>query len=85
MTRLVINDAHKKHGHGTGVERLLTELRAHYWILKGRHAVKNVIQTCQECRRKFNSKTAGQMMAPLPKVRCMQSLRAFQNIGVDYA
>ena len=30
MTRLVINDAHKQLGHGTGVKHFLTELRAHY-------------------------------------------------------
>ena len=85
MTRIVINDAHKKPGHGTGVEHLLTQLCAHYWIVKGRRAVKNVIETCHESRHKFNSKLAGQMMAPLPKVRCTQSLGVFQNIGVDYA
>ena len=85
MTRLVINDVHKKLGHGTGVEHFLNELRAHYWIVKGRRAVKSAIETSQECRGKFNSKPAGQLMAALPKMRCTQSLRAFQNIGVDYA
>ena len=85
MTRLVINDAHEQLGHGTGVKHFLTELRAHYLIVKERRAIKNVVETCQECPRKFNSRTAGQMMALLAKVRCTQSLRAFENIGLDYA
>ena len=47
--------------------------------------MRNVVERCRECRRKFNAKAAGQMMAPLPKVRCTQSLRAFESIGVDFA
>ena len=59
-TKLIIVDAHEKLGHGTGVEHLLTELRSRYWIIKGRRAVRNVIERCQECLRKFNAKPDSQ-------------------------
>ena len=42
--------------------------------VKGQRAVKNVIETCQECRRKFSSKQAGQMMAPLWLLREMHAV-----------
>ena len=69
VTKLIIVDAHKKRGHGTGVEHLLTELRSKYWVIKGRRAVRNVVETCPGCLRRFATKQPGQMMAPLPGVR----------------
>ena len=47
--------------------------------------MKNAIETCQECRRKFTSNAAGQIMAPILKVRRTRSIRALGNIGIDYA
>ena len=84
VTKLIIVDAHKKRGHGTGVEHLLTELRSKYWVVKGRRAVRNVVETCPGCRRRFVTKQPGQMMAPLPGVRVKLPLKAFDRIGVDY-
>ena len=62
----------------------LTQLRVRLWIVKGRRCVRAVIASCPECRRRFSTKTAGQMMAPLPRPR-LESMRAFDKIGVDYA
>ena len=84
VTRLVIVDAHERLGHGTGVEHVLTELRSRFWIVKGRHMVRNVIESCTECRRRFSTKIGNQMMAPLPKSRLQSSLRAFEKVGIDY-
>ena len=66
VTKLIIVDAHEARGHGTGVEHLLTELRSRYWVIKGRRAVRNVVEKCPGCRRRFTKKQPGQMMAPLP-------------------
>ena len=85
VTRLVITDAHQKLGHGTGVEHLLTELRTKFWVVKGRRNVRNIIESCSECRRRFHAKPACQMMAPLPKSRIKQPLKAFERVGIDYA
>ena len=67
ITKLVISDRHERLGHGTGTEHLLAELRARFWVVKGRRAVRNVVESCPGCRRLFSAKPAGQMMAPLPE------------------
>ena len=82
---LVISDRHERLGHGTGTEHLLAEPRARFWVVKGRRAVRNVVESCPGCRRLFSAKPAGQMMAPLPETRVTSPLRAFERVGVDYA
>ncbi len=83
VTRLIVMEAHKQLGHGTGVEQVLTQLRSRFWVVKGRRVVRNVVESCVECRRRFSNKTAQQKMAPLPQPR-FQSMRAFERVGVDY-
>ena len=84
ITKLIIVNAHEKLGHGTGVEHLLTELRTRFWITKGRRAVRNVVESCRQCHRRFRARPGEQMMAPLPKPRVTLPLRTFDRIGVDY-
>lgn len=85
VTRLIVVTTHNRLGHGSGVDHLLiTELCSRFWIIKGRAIIRNIVQRCPECRRKFTAKPAGQMMAPLPKARLMYPLRAFERVGVDY-
>ena len=84
VTQLVVMDGHEKLGHGSGVEQVLTELRSRFWIVKGRRVVRNIIESCAQCRRRFSTRTAGQKMAPLPRPR-LHSLRAFERVGIDYA
>ena len=81
VTRLITKDAHEELGHGSGVEQVL--LRSRFWIVKGRRAVRSIVESCAQCRRRFSVKTAEQKMAPLPRPR-LQSLRAFERVGVDY-
>jgi hypothetical protein len=82
VTRLIIKDAHEKLGHVSGVEEVLTLLRSRFWIVKGRRAVRNIIESYAQCLRRFSVQTAEQKMAPLPRPR-LQSLRAFERVGVD--
>ena len=84
VTRLIIISAHENLGHGSGVEHVLTELRARFWIIKGRRTVRNTIEKCPGCRRRFTGKPTTQMMAPLPMSRLQCPLRAFERVGVDY-
>ncbi len=84
LTRLIVLHAHRTLGHGSGTEHTLTQLRTKFWIIKGRRVVRNIVETCPECRRRFSIKPASQMMAPLPKSR-LCSVSAFENVGVDYA
>ena len=85
VTRLVVTDTHERIGHGSGVDHTLTELRARFWIIKGRREVRNILEACPQCRRRFSIKRANQMMAPLPRSRLQGSVRAFEKVGVDYA
>ena len=84
ITNLVIKDVHNKLGHGSGVEHALTELRCRFWVIKGRAAVREVINHCQMCKKRFNAKPLGQMMAPLLRSRVTSTLRAFERVGVDF-
>ena len=85
VTKLIVVNTHERLGHGSGVEHALTELRARFWVVKGRRVVRNTIEACPECRRRFKTRPAEQMMAPLPKSRLQASARAFERVGVDYA
>jgi hypothetical protein len=76
-------DAHEEFGHGSGVEQVLTLLGSRFWIVKERRAVRNIVESCSQCRRRFSVKTAEQKMAPLLRPR-LQSLRAFERVGVYY-
>ena len=84
VTHLIVTSAHEQLGHGSGTEHLLSELRTRFWIVKGRRIVRNLIQKCIGCRRRFTGKPTTQMMAPLPKSRLQQPMRAFERVGVDY-
>ena len=84
VTHLIVRSAHEQLGHGSGTEHLLSELRTRFWIVKGRRIVRNLIQKCIGCRRRFTGKPTTQMMAPLPKSRLQQPMRAFERVGVDY-
>ena len=46
--------------------------------------VREVINQCQVCKKRFNAKPLGQMMALLPRPRVVSSIKAFDRIGVDY-
>ena len=50
FTELLILQAHHKAQH-SGVNDTLVLLREHYWILKGRQAVRRVCKSCVTCKR----------------------------------
>ncbi|XP_045032722.1 uncharacterized protein LOC116934425 [Daphnia magna] len=82
LTRLFIRWAHISVAHGRA-DRTLAEVRARYWVLKGREATKSVITTCLYCSR-MRAKPFQPMMAPLPAERVQPFSPPFTRIGVDY-
>ncbi|MCG8431685.1 MAG: hypothetical protein MJA29_10985, partial [Candidatus Omnitrophica bacterium] len=84
VSELVIRQAHVKVGHSRGVNSVMAEVLLRYWIIHGREAVKKMKYNCFKCRR-MNEQFLEQIMAPLPSSRSLMSLRAFSNIGVDFA
>ena len=82
LTELIISHTHIALLHSP-TERTHTELRATYWILKGRRTVNRILQRCEECRR-LRALPQQPQMAPLPEARVTAFQPAFFNTGVDY-
>ncbi|XP_046388857.1 uncharacterized protein LOC124157853 isoform X1 [Ischnura elegans] len=82
LTRLIIEDCHKRTLHG-GVQLTLTTLRTQYWVLKGLQKIKEIIHKCVVCQR-YRKSTSYQIMGNLPQYRTMPN-RPFSKSGVDYA
>ena len=83
LTKLIIIDAHQKVYHN-GVRETLTEIRANYWITKGRQQVKRVINCCVVCKKIQGLNYTTPQSAPLPDFRVSEE-HAFTNVGVDHA
>ncbi|XP_016388452.1 uncharacterized protein LOC107724160 [Sinocyclocheilus rhinocerous] len=80
-TKLLIQDYDARLCH-PGPERVFAEIRRHFWILRGREAIKRVQHQCQECRR-WKSKPSIPKMADLPVARLRLYKPAFYSTGVD--
>ena len=80
VTRLVIMHEHVKCGHA-GVEQTLNELRQKYWVVRGRTAVKQLLQKCPTCRR-LRAQPSPPRMASLPAER-FDTARPFSSTGID--
>ena len=78
ITRLII-----AYHHESGVNHVLADVRTRFWIAYGREAVRSWEFQCNQCT-KCKAKPAEQIMAPLPKCRLGNSMRAFERSGVDY-
>ena len=79
---LLIEDMHRQRLHA-GVSQTLSELRATYWIIKGRHRVKFVLHGCIPCKR-LQGPSFKQPVAPLPMERCSEA-PPFTTSGLDFA
>ncbi|XP_043245749.1 uncharacterized protein LOC122393608 [Amphibalanus amphitrite] len=80
VTRLVILQRHESCGHA-GVEQTLNETRQKYWVVRGRAAVKQLLQGCPTCRR-LRALPRPPRMASLPAAR-FDATRPFSSTGVD--
>ena len=81
VTDLIIRDHHQRMGH-LGQESVLSSLRKKYWILKGRSAVRRVLNKCSDCQRR-KAKPAEQFKAELPKERMTPGDPPFTYVDVD--
>ncbi|KAL9975369.1 hypothetical protein ACROYT_G012524 [Oculina patagonica] len=83
FTKLVIMQAHGNVKHN-GVRETLTEIRAQFWIIKGRQAVKDVLSKCVTCKKILGRAYSTPPAPPLPSFRVSDDL-AFSKVGVDFA
>ena len=82
VTDLIISQHHQITGH-LGQEYVLSSLRQHYWVIKGRSAVRRVLNKCFRCK-KLEAPRGEQLMANLPKERLMSGEPPFTYVGVVY-
>jgi hypothetical protein len=80
---LLIKDCHWKVKHN-GVKDTLTELRARFWLVKGRHTVRRIIHDCTVCRRFEGRPFNAPLSPPLPESRVKES-PPFTFTGIDFA
>ena len=78
----IIKAFHWKHLH-MGTDLILSQLRQHFWIIRGREAVKRIGRQCNACIKE-RVKTSHQRMADLPKERLATNKHPFCHTAVDY-
>ena len=66
------------------MNRTLAEVLMTHWILKGRQTVKKLLNECLVCRQFSAKKLMAPNIAPLPRMRAMQT-QPFQHTGLDFA
>lgn len=82
LSKLIIDDAHKRMLHG-GTQVTLSFIRRTYWIIGGRAPVRSHILKCGRCAR-YRGTRAQQLMGQLPTARVVPA-RPFFNTSLDYA
>ena len=65
LTTLLVKRSHERVMHG-GVKATLTELRSHFWILRGRSTAKSILRKCNICRRFEGKPYTAPPPLPLP-------------------
>jgi len=81
VVSLIVRHFHVISCH-SGREHVLSLLRQHYWVIRGRLVVRRVLSDCMFCKRLF-AKTLTQRMADLPCDRVTPGEPPFTYTGVD--
>lgn len=81
FTTLLIQEYDRRMCHPVP-ERMFTDIRRTYWILRGREVIRRYQYNCPDCRR-WKAKPTVPKMADLP-VACLRLFKpAFYSIGTD--
>ena len=83
LTELIVKDCHHRVKH-LKVRATLADVRAKYWIPRGRQLVKQIIHKCMNCKRHDNKPFDSPTTGALPTFR-VQVSDPFSKIGVDFA
>ncbi|XP_067274307.1 uncharacterized protein [Pseudorasbora parva] len=81
VTKLIIKD-YDYRLHHPGPERVFSELRRKYWVLRGRAAVKHHQRQCIDCQ-KWRANPHPPRMADLPPARLRIHQPVFYSTGID--
>ena len=83
VTELIIRNCHEQVYHD-GVNETLAELRARFWIIKGRQKIKHSLRKCNRCRRIQGRSYENSSTSDLPSFR-VEDCPAFTSVGIDFA
>ncbi|XP_026112361.1 uncharacterized protein LOC113091129 [Carassius auratus] len=81
VTKLIVKHFDERLLH-PGPDRVFAELRRHFWILRGRQAIKRHQRECVECQ-KWRAKPTLPIMSDLPSARLRLYQPPFFSTGVD--
>ena len=84
FTRLIVWSYHEENNHSAGTNHLLPMLLRRFWVVAGQEVIKEYTNHCMICK-KNKAALASQIMAPLPQIRLKFNIRAFSNVGIDFA
>ena len=82
LAQLLILDSHQ-HVHHQGVKATLTDLRARFWIPRGRQLARRILCHCTTYMRYESRYYAVPLQADLPHFRV--TIPAWDSVRVDYA
>ena len=83
LTKLMVLRCHKKVYHNGGVKQTLNELRAEFWINRGRSYVRKLLNSCFICKRLQSRSYNYPENSNLPSYQINATV-PFQVCGVDY-
>ena len=83
LTALLVMRAHERVLHNR-VKETLTEMRAHFWIVKGRSFIRRLLRQCLVCKRHEGKAYDPPPPPPLPPYR-VEEAPPFSCTGVDFA
>ena len=84
LTRLLAEKAHFDFQHPVSFSAMKASLRKCYAVIGLGTLCSQIRSHCSECK-KLRGSVALQQMAPLPSRRVGSKLRAFENVGLDFA
>ena len=80
LTELIIVHCHDKVLH-SGVRATLAELRAKYWVPKGRQVVKRAVSNCVTCGKMIGKPYGAPETAALPEFRLSEDALGNSLLG----
>ena len=83
LAMLIVRQAHVRVCHN-GPKETLAEMRAKYWIPRGRRFVREIVHQCVVCRRFEGLALKTAPSPPLPECRVREA-PAFSFTGIDFA
>ncbi|XP_015765171.1 PREDICTED: uncharacterized protein LOC107344078 [Acropora digitifera] len=84
VTKLIVKNHHERGNHAAGVNFTLCQLSERFWIIAAREEIREWDRECNECKRR-RSKSACQIMVPLPKARLRFTFKPLTQTAVDFA